>query len=162
MDETAAIAELAPRGYDRDAVAAALGVCPTTLPRSFEEPLEEKPAPIDVITEGFELSDDEWALLRPLIPWHPVATGDRTFLDSVLWRERAKPSRRGWFYLPDGLGVIASVRGRFLRWAMLGHWDVINEAVQRMPELSERRKRDFAGIAADARAQREKNLKNRK
>lgn len=141
-----------PLTYDRDAVAAVLNVRPETLPLAWKERDElDQPVPkIDVATLGFELSDEEWQALAPHIPWHPVPGDDRRFLNACLWRSRAKASHRGWYFLPVELGVISSSRSRFSRWSLCGHWQALNATVQASPLLSERRKQDFAEIAAEA------------
>lgn len=135
------------------AAAMALGIEPSTLPRiQREEPIEPiRPLLVD---PSFRLTDAEWLILEPLMPKPPVrqavTSDDRLFLDACLFRQRASSRGLGWAFLPDELGKKNSRRGRFRRWAELGYFQRLYAELTHHPELSEKRRADLAGIAAEA------------
>ena len=79
-----------------------------------------------------ELSDEEWALLEPLLP--PLATRGRPFhehrliLNGMLyWLHTGVP----WRDLPERYGPWQTVYARFRRWSRDGLWDRLLAALQR-------------------------------
>ena len=79
-----------------------------------------------------ELSDEEWALLEPLLP--PRETrgcyyrDHRTVLNGMLyWLHTGVP----WRDLPERYGPWQTVYARFRRWTREGRWDRILQALQR-------------------------------
>ena len=79
-----------------------------------------------------ELSDEEWALLEPLLP--PRKTGGRpchdhrTLLNGMLfWVHTGVP----WRDLPERYGPWQTVYARFRKWTRDGRWDRILHALQR-------------------------------
>ena len=72
-----------------------------------------------------ELTDGQWARLRPHLPPEKPATGrpnadHRRIIDGVLWRERTGAP---WRDLPERYGPWSTVYGRFRRWRLAGIWD---------------------------------------
>jgi transposase len=79
-----------------------------------------------------ELSDEEWALLEPLLP--PRETGGRPFhehrliLNGMLyWLHTGVP----WRDLPERYGPWQTVYARFRRWSRDGLWDRLLATLQR-------------------------------
>lgn len=88
-------------------------------------------------TERFVISDRIWALIEPLVPGtvrDPGVTAKniRLFLEAVLWRVRVGAP---WRDLPPGFGAWNSVFRRFRRWAQLGVFQRIFEAVSGDPDF---------------------------
>ncbi|MGL5095019.1 MAG: IS5 family transposase [Planctomycetia bacterium] len=80
----------------------------------------------------FELSDEQWGRIEPLLPSRPGTPGrhgvdDRLFLDAVLWILRTGAP---WRDLPDRFGPWNTVFQRFQRWARKGVWQAVFDALQ--------------------------------
>ena len=79
-----------------------------------------------------ELSDDEWALVEPLLP--PQRTrgthyrDHRTLLDAMLYRLHTGVP---WRDLPERYGPWQTAYSRFRRWSRDGTWDRLLAALQR-------------------------------
>jgi transposase len=78
-----------------------------------------------------ELTDDQWAVLEPLLPQR-AATGrpakdHRTVLNAILWRMQTGTP---WRDLPERYGPWQSVYTRFRRWQRAGVWDRLLAALQ--------------------------------
>lgn len=86
-----------------------------------------------------ELSDEEWALLAPLLP--PVRTRGRPYhdhrriLNGMLW---VLHTGAPWRDLPERYGPWKTVYERFRRWAESGLFDRLLEQLQARLERAER------------------------
>jgi transposase len=71
-----------------------------------------------------ELTDEEWALLAPLLPAHPRQghrwNDHRVVINGILFRTRTGCP---WRDLPDCYGNWKSVYGRHRRWSLDGTWE---------------------------------------
>ena len=78
----------------------------------------------------FDLSDDEWALLEPLMPESrkSVRADDRKIMNAIFYVLR---TGMPWRDLPERFGDWKNVHRRFSRWAQGGVWDRIFEALTR-------------------------------
>ena len=84
----------------------------------------------------YELSDEHWRLVEPLLPGRegdPGAHGvnNRVFVNAVIWIARTSAP---WRDLPSRFGEWNSVYQRFNRWAKAGVWERVFQAV-RLPDL---------------------------
>lgn len=84
----------------------------------------------------YELTNDEFARLEPLLSGQPGTPGrnaadNRQFINAVLWVARTGAP---WPDLPERFGTFDSVYQRFNRWAKKGRWQAIFEALQE-PDL---------------------------
>jgi transposase len=75
-------------------------------------------------TRRHALSDEQWAILQPLLPGnnrrgHPYKD-HRTVIDGILW---ILHTGAPWRDLPEDFGPWSSVFGRFNRWRQSGLWD---------------------------------------
>ena len=80
----------------------------------------------------YELTDDEWERLAPLLPPQRPATGrpaldHRMIVNGILWILR---SGAPWRDLPERYGRWATVYQRFRRWQQAGVWQQVLSAVQ--------------------------------
>ena len=78
-----------------------------------------------------DLSDFEWSIIQPLLP--NKARGvpradDRKVLNGIYWRLRTGSP---WADIPERYGPASTCANRFRRWAKIGVWDRIFEAVSR-------------------------------
>jgi transposase len=77
------------------------------------------------------LTDEQWERLQPLLPQvrtGPEAKrGDRLFIDAVLYRAKTGVP---WRDLPERFGPWKTVYNRFSRWAKLGIWAEVFQALQ--------------------------------
>lgn len=158
---------------DWGAVAKALGVSLDTLPtvasaiRRTVDPAGAVPLARVMpssLADGYALTDEEWAIVEPLIPRGPGGGGkqDRAFLNACLYRQRVKGSGREWASSPEAATIpLKSLQGRFLRWCMNRWWEPLAAALE-AEALSEQRKRDFRGIGAESTDRRAKVLALRK
>jgi transposase len=85
-----------------------------------------------------ELTDEEWALLEPLLPPDPARGGrwrdHRTVISGILFRERTGIT---WRDLPERFGPWKTVYQRKRRWAMDGTWTEICQALRIDSDLAE-------------------------
>ena len=77
----------------------------------------------------YELSDLEWAVIKPMLPDKPRGVprvNDRRVLNGICWVLR---SGAPWRDLPKGYGPPTTCYNRFVRWRRAGVWDRIMEAL---------------------------------
>lgn len=79
----------------------------------------------------YELSDFEWSIIAPLLPNKPRGVeraDDRKVLNGIYWRLRTGSP---WADIPERYGPPTTCYNRFVRWAKIGVWDRIFEAVSK-------------------------------
>jgi transposase len=77
----------------------------------------------------YELSDYEWAAVRPFLPNKPRGVprvNDRRVLNGIFWVLR---SGAPWRDLPETFGPYTTCYNRFVRWGKAGVWDQIMDAL---------------------------------
>lgn len=77
----------------------------------------------------FDLSDEEWAVIQPLLPkqWRgPARKDDRTVLNGIFYVLRTGAP---WRDLPDRYGPHTTVYNRYVRWGERGIWQGIFKAL---------------------------------
>ena len=77
----------------------------------------------------FDLSDEEWAVIEPLLPKKgrgPARKDDRTVLNCIFYILRTGAP---WRDLPDRYGPHTTVYNRYVRWGKRGVWQGIFEAL---------------------------------
>jgi len=77
----------------------------------------------------YELTDDEWAAIKPMLPNKPRGVprvNDRRVLNGIFWVLR---SGAPWRDLPRGFGPYTTCYNRFVRWGRAGVWNQIMEAL---------------------------------
>ena len=70
----------------------------------------------------YELTDYEWADIRPMLPNKPRGVprvDDRRVLDGIFWVLR---SGAPWRDLPEDFGPYTTCYNRFVRWRQAGVW----------------------------------------
>lgn len=137
---------------DFDQIALALGVPRYTLPINFEAELVQPLTPWKVALNGYQLDDDEWRLVGPLVPRGIAhhARCDRSYINACLARQRLTRYGKSWWYLDPSLGPVSSLRGRFLRWVSLGWFQKLYEDLTRAGGLSTARLAEFEALAVEA------------
>ncbi len=80
----------------------------------------------------YELTDEEWARIEPLLPPQKPATGrknadHRTIVNGMIWVLR---SGAPWRDLPERYGKWTTVYSRFRRWSKVGVWAAVLAALQ--------------------------------
>ena len=76
----------------------------------------------------YELSDYEWAAIKPFFPTKPRAVErPACALYSIFWALRSGVPRRD---LPETFGPYTTCYNRFVRWGRAGVWDQIMDAVR--------------------------------
>jgi transposase len=80
----------------------------------------------------FDLTDQQWARLEPLLPPERPRTGrpnhdHRRILNGILWVHRTGAP---WRDLPERYGSFGTVSSRFYRWRKAGIWDRVLAALQ--------------------------------
>ena len=76
-----------------------------------------------------ELSDEEWAIIHPLLPNKPRGVprvDDQRVLNGILWRFRTGAP---WRDVPERYGPRTTLYNRFVRWRAAGVWDRMLAAV---------------------------------
>jgi transposase len=76
----------------------------------------------------YELADNEWSAIRPMLPNKPRGVprvNDRRVLNGIFWVLR---SRAPWRDLPDDFGPYTTCYNRFVRWRRAGVWAKIMNA----------------------------------
>lgn len=91
-------------------------------------------------TRRHELTDQQWAQLRPLLPPQKPPTGrpavdHRRILNGILWLLRTGAP---WRDLPERYGPWRTVASRFYRWRKAGLWDRLFAAVQQQADAAGR------------------------
>ena len=77
----------------------------------------------------YELSDEEWTAIRPMLPNKPRGVprvNDRRVLNGIFWVLR---SGAPWCDLPDAFGPYTTCYNRFVRWRRAGVWAAIMKAL---------------------------------
>ena len=77
----------------------------------------------------FDLSDEEWAVIQPLLPKQgrgPVRRDDRTILNGIFFILRTGAP---WRDLPGRYGPHTTIYNRYVRWGERGIWCGIFEAL---------------------------------
>lgn len=77
----------------------------------------------------FELTDDEWLVIEPLVPNNPRGVprvDDRRVINGILWRFRTCSP---WADIPVRYCPHTTCYNRFVRWRKAGVWDRLLEAV---------------------------------
>ena len=80
----------------------------------------------------FDLTDQQWARLEPLLPPERPRTGrpnhdHRRILNGILWVHRTGAP---WRDLPERYGPVGTVSSRFYRWRRAGIWGQILATLQ--------------------------------
>lgn len=76
-----------------------------------------------------ELTDEEWAIIAPLLPNKPrgvARADDRRVINGILWRFRTGAP---WRDVPERSGPRTTMYNRFVRWRAAGVCDRLLEAV---------------------------------
>ena len=77
----------------------------------------------------YELADNEWSAIRPMLPNKPRGVprvNDRRVLNGIFWVLR---SGAPWRDLPDDFGPYTTCYNRFVRWRRAGVWAKIMNAL---------------------------------
>jgi transposase len=77
----------------------------------------------------YELTDYEWAAIKPFLPNKPRGVprvNDRRVLNGILWVLR---SGAPWRDLPENFGPYTTCYNRFVRWRRAGVWQQIMNAL---------------------------------
>jgi transposase len=90
--------------------------------------------------QRFDLTDEQWAKLEPLLPPQKAHTGrpaedHRRILNGILWVIRTGAP---WRDLPERYGPVGTVSSRFYRWRKDGIWDRLFAQVQQQADAEER------------------------
>jgi transposase len=88
----------------------------------------------------FELTDEQWERLRPLLPPQKPRTGrpardHRQIVNGILWIIRTGAP---WRDLPERYGSWRTVASRFYRWRKAGVWERLFAAVQQQADAAGR------------------------
>jgi transposase len=84
----------------------------------------------------FDLSDEEWVIIEPLLPLNrqgPRRVDDRRVLNGIFYILRTGAP---WRDLPERYGPRTTVYNRYARWAWRGVWREIFEALAQNGEDS--------------------------
>ena len=84
----------------------------------------------------YELSDDEWTAIKPMLPNKPRGVprvNDRRVLNGIFWVLR---SGAPWRDLPNNFGPYTTCYNRFVRWRRAGVWARIMSALARPPDAA--------------------------
>lgn len=89
-------------------------------------------------THRYELTDQQWERLQPLLPPQKPKTGrpsvdHRRILNGILWIIRTGAP---WRDLPERYGPWRTVASRFYRWRKAGVWERLFAAVQQQGDAS--------------------------
>lgn len=84
----------------------------------------------------FELTDEQWERLRPLLPPQKPNTGrpareHRQVVNGILWLIRTGAP---WRDLPERYGPWRTVASRFYRWRKAGIWERLFAALQQQAD----------------------------
>jgi transposase len=77
----------------------------------------------------YDLTDHEWAAIKPMLPDKPRGVprvDDRRVLNGIFWVLR---SGAPWRDLPDNFGPYTTCYNRFARWRRAGVWAKIMNAL---------------------------------
>jgi transposase len=106
------------------------------------------------VTRRFDLTDEQWAVLEPLLPvpsrpGRPSLWSKRQLIDGIRWRVRTGAP---WRDMPAGYGSWAAAYGLFRRWQRAGVWQQILTALQAAAEAAGRITWDVSVDSTIARA----------
>tara|TARA_B110001450_G_scaffold115355_1_gene109065 strand:- start:1103 stop:1489 length:387 start_codon:yes stop_codon:yes gene_type:complete len=79
----------------------------------------------------FDLNDDEWAVIVPLLPKQgrgPLRKDDRLVLNGIFYILRTGAP---WRDLPERYGPYTTIYNRYVRWTKRGVWRDVFEALSR-------------------------------
>jgi transposase len=84
------------------------------------------------VTRRFDLTDEQWAALEPLLPapsrpGRPSLWSKRQLIDGIRWRVRTGAP---WRDMPAGYGSWSAAYGLFRRWQRAGVWQAILTGLQ--------------------------------
>jgi transposase len=89
--------------------------------------------------QRYELTDEQWERLEPLMPPKAPtgrpATDHRQIINGILWIVRTGAP---WRDLPERYGPWPTVAGRFYHWRQLGLWDRLLAQVQQQADAAGR------------------------
>ena len=91
-------------------------------------------------THRGELTERQWARLKPLLPPQKPQIGcpsknHRTVLNGILWILRTGAP---WRDLPNRYGAWQTVSGRFYRWRRIGLWSQLLSTLQQQADAQGR------------------------
>jgi transposase len=80
----------------------------------------------------YELTDEQWARVEPLLPSRKPKTGrpnsdHRQIVNGIIW---VLKSGAPWRDLPERYGKVGTVSSRFYRWVKAGVWERVLGALQ--------------------------------
>jgi len=84
----------------------------------------------------YELTDFEWAAIKPFLPNKPRGVpraNDRRVLNGIFWVLRTGAP---WRDLPETFGPYTTRYNRFVRWGRAGVWDQIMDALAAMHDAA--------------------------
>ncbi|MFI6394928.1 IS5 family transposase [Nonomuraea sp. NPDC050540] len=92
------------------------------------------------VTRRHDLTDGQWAALKPLLPagsgrGRPPKWSRRQLIDGIRWRIRTGAP---WRDVPEAYAPWATVYGRFRRWQRDGTWAQILSALQAQADAAGR------------------------
>ena len=80
------------------------------------------------------ITDEQWALIKGLLPTRGRRAKNRLFVDAVLWMAKTGAP---WRDLPERFGPWNSVFRRFSRWSKSGVWARVSKALGGELDLDE-------------------------
>ena len=80
----------------------------------------------------YELTDEQWAKIEPLLPAQKPRTGrpntdHRQVVNGIVWVVK---SGAPWRDLPERYGKVGTVSSRFYRWVAAGVWQKVLDALR--------------------------------
>ena len=102
-----------------------------------------------------DLSDDEWAILAPLLAppragkGRPPRTPRREVADAIFYQLRTGGQ---WRYLPEGFPHRNTVYGYFAKWRDDGTWERVNDALRRRARAQRGREPEPSAAIVDRRS----------
>lgn len=91
---------------------------------------------MEVLMARFDLSDEEWAIIAPLLPAQGRGAkrgDDRKVLNGIFYILRTSAP---WRDLPDRYGPRTTVYNRYVRWGRRGVWKAVFDTLAREVEDS--------------------------
>lgn len=107
-----------------------------------------------VVARRFDLTDEQWAALEPLLPaplrpGRPSLWSRRQLIDGIRWRVRTGAP---WRDIPAVYGSWAAAYGLFRRWQRAGVWQRLLTALQAVADAKGRITWDVSVDSTIARA----------
>ncbi|MBX9844561.1 MAG: transposase [Xanthobacteraceae bacterium] len=129
------------------AAAKAAGIAPWTL--AMHRPLPEPVAPSAPVVVASDLTNEEWALLRPYFGTNEKRKNKapaRRYLDGALYQ---RTTRCRFVHIPKRYGNVQALRKHLERWAHTGVWASVLEVLEAdgLQELGPERRRVLLGLA---------------